>query len=115
MKKKNKWIVHTVDYPVLIIFFSFRFRHWTMIKKYYAFHKNKLATPEKRFMVSLLRWSDTTNKSTIIMIKLILLTLIKFTFNNYLIFNIDKQRRDRYSEERINYVKAMWNIPDDQC
>lgn len=84
-------------------------------KKYCAFHKNKLATAEKRFMVSLLRWSDTTNKSTIIMIKLILLTLIKFTFNNYLIFNIVKQRRDRYSEERINYVKAMWNIPDDQC
>ena len=49
------------------------------------------------------------------MIKLILLTLIKFTFNNYLIFNIVKQRRDRYSEERINYVKEMWNIPDDQC
>ena len=111
INEKNKWIVHTaVDYPLLIIFF-----HRTVIKKYCAFHKNKLATAEKRFMVSLLRWSDTTNKSTIIMIKLILLTLIKFTFNNYLIFNIVKQRRDRYSEERINYVKAMWNIPDDQC
>ena len=95
-------------------FFFFRFRHWTVIKKYYAFHKNKLATAEKRFMVSLLRWSDATNKSTIIMIKLILLTLIKFTFNS-LIFNIVKQRRGRYSQERINYVKAMWNIADDQC
>lgn len=75
--------------------------------------KTKLATAGKRFMVWLLQWSDTTNKSTII-IKLILLTLIKFAFNS-LIFNIVKQRRDRCCEERINYVKAMWNIPDDQC